>query len=70
MKEKYQHPEIVRQNGIESALPAILGAALKVAAIGAGYAVGRGVTRAMEAHPTLKLQSLIESRDFHDLRLD
>ena len=70
MKEKYQRPEVISQNGIESALPAILGAALKVAAIGAGYAVGRGVTRAMEAHPTLKLQSIVKIGDINDLRMD
>ena len=72
MKEKYQRPEIVRQNSVEEngAFPAIAGAALKVAALAGGYAVGRGVTRAMEAHPTLKLQSLVEIGDINGLRLD
>ncbi len=51
MKKKYVRPCVADYDLGKAAFPAIIAAASKVAALAAGFAAGRGVTKMMEVSP-------------------
>ena len=69
MKEKYLRPSIVHSDAAEGqgAFPFVIaGVTIKAAAaLLGGYAAGRAVAKAVEARPSFKLPSLVNSEDLN-----